>query len=88
MGLVLGGQKMNIRLPTSHLKRGKRADEFVQVLKKIWTDDDVVEFKGEFYSIPSSKIGPKPIQKPHIPIYLGGYDPKAFSRIVNYDANG
>ena len=68
-------------------KRGKRADEFVQVLKKIWTDDDV-EFKGEFYNIPSSKIGPKPIQKPHIPIYLGGYDPKAFSRIVNYDANG
>jgi probable F420-dependent oxidoreductase len=68
-------------------KRGKRADEFIQVLKKIWTDD-VVEFKGEFYNIPSSKIGPKPIQKPHIPIYLGSYDPKAFSRIVNYDNNG
>ena len=68
-------------------KRGKRADEFIQVLKKIWTDD-VVEFKGEFYNIPSSKIGPKPIQKPHPQIYLGGYDPKAFSRIVNYDANG
>jgi probable F420-dependent oxidoreductase len=68
-------------------KRGKRADEFIQVLKKIWTDD-VVEFKGEFYNIPSSKIGPKPIQKPHIQIYLGGYDPKAFSRIVNYGANG
>ena len=68
-------------------KRGKRADEFIQVLKKIWTDD-VVEFKGEFYNIPSSKIGPKPIQKPHIQTYLGGYDPKAFSRIVNYGANG
>ncbi|MBV9175963.1 MAG: TIGR03619 family F420-dependent LLM class oxidoreductase [Nitrososphaeraceae archaeon] len=68
-------------------KRGKRADEFIQVLKKIWTDD-VVEFKGEFYNIPSSKIGPKPIQKPHIQIYLGGYDPKAFSRVVNYGANG
>jgi probable F420-dependent oxidoreductase len=68
-------------------KRGKRADEFIQVLKKIWTDD-VVKFKGEFYNIPSSKIGPKPIQKPHIQIYLGGYDPKAFSRIVNYGANG
>src|SRR5215208_2389289 len=67
--------------------RGKRADEFIQVLKRIWTDD-VVEFKGKYYSIPASKIGPNPIQKPHIPIYLGGFSPNTFSRIVNYDTNG
>ncbi|MDF2770475.1 MAG: fgd, partial [Nitrososphaeraceae archaeon] len=56
------------------INRGKRADEFIQALKKIWTED-VVEFKGEYYNIPASKIGPKPIQKPHIPIYLGGFSP-------------
>lgn len=67
--------------------RGKRADELIQVLKKIWTDD-VVEFKGTYYSIPASKIGPKPTQKPHPPIYLGGFSPNTFSRIVNYDTNG
>jgi probable F420-dependent oxidoreductase len=67
--------------------RGKRADELIQVLKKIWTDD-VVEFKGNYYSIPASKIGPKPIQKPHPPIYLGGFSQNTFSRIVNYDTNG
>ena len=67
--------------------RGKRANELIQVLKKIWTDD-VVEFKGKYYSIPASKIGPKPIQKPHSPIYLGGFSPNTFSRIVNYDTNG
>jgi probable F420-dependent oxidoreductase len=67
--------------------RGKRANEFIQVLKKIWTDD-VVEFKGKYYSIPASKIGPKPIQKPHPPIYMGGFSPNTFSRIVNYDTNG
>jgi probable F420-dependent oxidoreductase len=67
--------------------RGKRADELIQVLKRIWTDD-VVEFKGKYYSIPASKIGPKPIQKPHPPIYLGGFSPNTFSRIVNYDTNG
>lgn len=67
--------------------RGKRADEFVQVLKRIWTDD-IVEFKGKYYSIPASKIGPKPIQKPHPPVYLGGFSPNTFSRIVNYDTNG
>lgn len=35
--------------------RGKRADEFIQVLKKIWVDD-VVEFKGDYYNFPASII--------------------------------
>jgi probable F420-dependent oxidoreductase len=63
--------------------RGQRADEFLQSLKRTWTDE-VVEFKGQFYNIPASKIGPKPVQKPHPPILLGGFSPKTFLRIVNY----
>ncbi len=63
--------------------RGKRANEYIQLLKQIWKDD-VVEFKGQYYNIPASKIGPKPIQKPHIPIYLGGYSQGTFVRIANY----
>jgi alkanesulfonate monooxygenase SsuD/methylene tetrahydromethanopterin reductase-like flavin-dependent oxidoreductase (luciferase family) len=55
----------------------------LQSLKRIWTDE-VVEFKGQFYSIPSSKIGPKPVQKPHPPILLGGFSPNTFLLIVNY----
>jgi alkanesulfonate monooxygenase SsuD/methylene tetrahydromethanopterin reductase-like flavin-dependent oxidoreductase (luciferase family) len=66
--------------------KGTRADEFLQVMKKIWTDE-VVEFKGQFYNIPASKIGPKPLQEPRPPILLGGFSPKTFSRIVSY-ANG
>jgi probable F420-dependent oxidoreductase len=68
-------------IPYRH--RGARADEYVQLLKRIWTDD-VVEFKGEYYNVPASKIGPKPVQKPHPPILLAGYSPKTFPRIVNY----
>jgi probable F420-dependent oxidoreductase len=63
--------------------RGQRTDEFLQMLKRIWTDE-VVEFKGRFYSIPASKIGPKPVQKPHPSIVLGGFSPKTFLRIINY----
>ncbi len=63
--------------------RGARADEFIQVLTRIWTDD-IVEFKGRYYNIPASKIGPKPIQTPRIPIYLGGFSHKTFSRIGKY----
>ena len=83
-GLGLGWSKDEYQasnIPFEH--KGKRADEFVQVLKKIWTDD-VVEFKGKYYNIPASKIGPKPIQKPHIPIYLAGFVPNTFMRIAKY----
>jgi len=67
--------------------RGKRADEYIQILKMIWgKEEDIVEFKGQFYNIPASKIGPKPIQRP-IPIYLGGYSQGTFARIAKY-ANG
>jgi probable F420-dependent oxidoreductase len=63
--------------------RGVRADEFLQVLNRIWTDE-IVEYKGKFYHIPASRIGPKPLQSPHPPILLGGFTPKTFPRIVRY----
>ncbi len=67
-------------------ERGKRADEYIQLIKKIWTDD-IVEFKGKYYSIPASKVGPKPLQRPYPPIYMGAFSPGAFRRMVKY-ANG
>lgn len=67
--------------------KGKRADEYVRVLKKMWAEENV-EFKGQYYSIPQSKIGPKPLQKPYIPIYLGGFSPNTIKRIVGNDLNG
>jgi probable F420-dependent oxidoreductase len=83
-GLGIGWSKDEYQASNVPFKdRGKRADEFVQAIKKIWTED-VVEFKGQFYNIPASKIGPKPIQKPRIPIYLGGDVPKTFARIVKH----
>lgn len=68
------------------INRGRRADEYIQLLKMLWTED-IVEFIGEYYDIPASKVGPKPVQKPHIPIYLGGYSQKTFARIAKH-ANG
>ena len=64
-------------------KRGERANEILEVMKKVWTDD-IVEFNGEFYKIPKSIINPKPIQKPHPKILLGGFSPKTFERMVKY----
>ena len=67
-------------------KRGKRVDEYLQVLNKVWYDKSV-EHKGEYYNIPKSIVGPKPYQE-KIPIYLAGFAPKALERIINSGANG
>jgi len=67
-------------------KRGERADEFLEVLNKIWYNE-TVEHKGKYYSIPKSVIGPKPYQK-KIPTYLAGFTPKALNRIISSGANG
>jgi probable F420-dependent oxidoreductase len=66
--------------------RGPRADEFLQVLKTIWTTDPV-EHSGRFFSVPRAHIGPKPVQKPHPPIYLAAYTPPAMKRVATM-ANG
>ncbi|MFI7639838.1 TIGR03619 family F420-dependent LLM class oxidoreductase [Nonomuraea sp. NPDC049400] len=51
-------------------RRGRRGEEFVEVLRKAWADD-VVEHSGEFYRVPPSHIDPKPVPGPP-PILLGG----------------
>jgi len=43
-----------------------------------------VEFEGEYYRIPKSIIGPKPVQKPRPPIFLAGYVPAALRRVAQY----
>ena len=39
-----------------------------------------MEFSGEFYQVPRSKVEPKPVQKPHPPITIGGYGGPAVVR--------
>ncbi|MEK0320155.1 MAG: TIGR03619 family F420-dependent LLM class oxidoreductase [Nitrosopumilus sp.] len=87
LGLGLGHSKDEFQAAGVPFEnKGERADEFLEVLNKVWYDD-IVEHKGKFYSIPKSVIGPKPYQE-KIPIYLGGSAPKALDRIVSSNANG
>lgn len=61
--------------------RGKRADEALEMLRRIWTTDPV-EFQGRHYRIAKSFIGPKPVQKPHPPIYMAAFVPPAIKRVA------
>ncbi len=61
-------------------RRGARMEEFVRCLRAIWADD-VVTFAGEFYTVPPSRVDPKPVQLPHPPLLLGGGADAALRRI-------
>ncbi|MCH7577331.1 MAG: TIGR03619 family F420-dependent LLM class oxidoreductase [Chloroflexi bacterium] len=87
LGLGLGWSQDEFDAAGASMKqRGRRADEFLSVLKAIWTTDPV-EFQGEFYQIPKSVILPKPVQKPHPPIYLAAFSPGGLKRTATM-ANG
>ena len=82
VGLGLGWSKDEMDATGADMKqRGARADEFLQVLKAIWTTNPV-EFHGKFFQIPKSYIYPKPVQKPHPPIYLAAFAPPALKRLA------
>lgn len=59
--------------------QGRRADEFLSLLKALWTDE-IVEHAGEFYRVPRMRLDPKPVQRPHPPILLGAVAPPALRR--------
>ena len=80
LGLGFGSRENDYRaveIPFEH--RGSRAVEQVQLMKRLWTEDNVT-FKGKFYNVENLSVGPKPIQKPHPPIWTGGSAEVALKR--------
>lgn len=82
VGLGLGWSKDEMDASGANMKnRGAMADEFIQVLKAMWTTNPV-EFQGKFYKVPKSIINRKPLQKPHPPIYMAAFAPTAMKRVA------
>ena len=65
--------------------RGSRAVECVQLMKRLWTEENVTH-KGRFFNVQNLTLGPRPIQKP-IPIFTGGSAEIALKRAGTW-ANG
>ena len=55
--------------------------EAILAMKELWTQDEA-EFHGKYYNFPPVRCNPKPIQKPHPPVFLGGNAPNVFKRIA------
>ena len=65
--------------------RGARRDEFLELMRRLWTEP-LVDFAGKWIKFEACRLDPKPIQKPHVPIIVGGYADAAFRRAVRFGA--
>jgi probable F420-dependent oxidoreductase len=59
--------------------RGKVTDEYLAIFKELWTADDP-KFSGQYGRFENITFLPKPVQKPHPPLWIGGESPAALRR--------
>lgn len=64
-------------------KRGRMADEYVAAMIALWTQE-WASFEGEFVSFKDVAFEPKPVQKPHLPIWMGGDSDAALKRAAKF----
>jgi dimethylsulfone monooxygenase len=67
---------------TAHDERYDRTEEFVTILKGLWSED-VFDYEGKFYSLKNTHLSPKPVQRPNPILYAGGESPRGKETIVN-----
>ena len=60
-------------------ERGAVTDEYIRAFKELWTEDDP-QFEGKYISFDNISFLPKPVQKPHPPIWVGGESRPALRR--------
>lgn len=62
--------------------RGKRTDEGLEIMSRLWTEDNV-SFDGEYYQLDNATIAPKPVQNP-LPLWVGGSAKQAVERTATW----
>lgn len=63
--------------------RWTQTKDSIMAMKELWTKDEA-EYHGTHYDFPAVRCFPKPVQKPHPPVFLGGKALNAFKRVVEW----
>jgi probable F420-dependent oxidoreductase len=69
-------------LGVSYKDRGAITDECISVLKDLWTADEP-NYRGKYFKFSNIRFFPKPLQKPHPPIWIGGNGLLALRRAIS-----
>lgn len=64
-------------------ERGAMAEEYIQAIIELWTQENP-EFEGKYVSFRGVAFEPKPVQKPHLPIWFGGDAKPVLRRTARY----
>lgn len=82
VGIGVGYVDAELRaLGASTADRGARTDEYLAAMRRMW-DEPVPAFTGRFVSFAGVVERPRPVQRPHPPIVIGGHSPAAYRRAV------
>ena len=79
LGVGLGREAHYTEFQIPSERRVRRFREGVELIKALWTEPQV-RYRGEIYQLDGGTMAPKPVQKPHPPIWLGGTHPNALRR--------
>lgn len=86
MGVGLGGGHLGSHEDVFGYTREHRVTRFseaVQIMKLLWTEPKS-SFQGQYWNFKDISMEPKPIQKPHLPLWFGGHHENALRRAVKY----
>tara|TARA_B110000014_G_scaffold184683_1_gene133639 strand:- start:397 stop:1263 length:867 start_codon:yes stop_codon:yes gene_type:complete len=80
LGIGIGWNDVEYEaLGQSFSNRGRRSEEQIELLRKLWTEESV-NFDGRYHKVSNAGINPLPVQRP-IPIWLGGGEDRVIQRI-------
>jgi len=82
LGLGLGRAHHYTDFNVPQARRVRRFREAVDLMKALWTESKAT-YRGQIYELEDGMMGPKPIQKPHPPLWLGGGHPDALRRAAS-----
>lgn len=68
---------------TDFKRRWRVLRERVLAMKEIWTEEEA-EYHGEYVDFDKVWVYPKPVQRPHPPVIMGGDGPTTFDRVIDY----
>jgi probable F420-dependent oxidoreductase len=84
VGIGLGGNpKIYPAFGISAARRVARFNEGLRLIRALWTEPRVT-FAGEFWQLGSAAMEPKPLQRPHPPLWVGGHHPDALRRSIGW----
>lgn len=80
LGVGLGWWPLEYEVHGSDIRqRGARMEEALEILRLVWTEENT-SYEGRFWSFPELTVHPRPVQRPHPPLWVAGVAPAAVER--------